>query len=372
MKIAVPREIKPQEGRVALLPAHVKSLADGGHMVRVETGAGVLSGAADAEYAAAGAEIVDSAEAIYGQAEMIVKVKEIMTEEYAYLDRRHVVFTNIHSALNRALTDKLLEIGLTAIAAEETHANGSPNSVLAGEIGAFEGIRLCLAPHGGPGRHFTPRYGAPALKAVVIGLGMAGAGALNTLFGLGASVIGLDVDEDARSRSQLKWAGTDFTAGDIDALAGCLPEVDLLVNCVLWPKHRKDHLVDRKMLQKMKPTAVIVDISCDDAGAIETTRPTTWSAPLYTEEGIRHFCVDNIPGAVPVTASAGYGEAILPMVRLIADAGPLEACRRQPWLARGLTCAGGALLHEETGRVQDRPFTPVAEFLAAGGRPPAL
>jgi alanine dehydrogenase len=210
-------------------------------------------------------------------------------------------------------------------------------------------------------------YGAPALNAVVIGLGGVGQGALRTLTHLGCAVTGLDLDPGARFRSELTFSGSDFTAAPVEALPGLLPEADMVVNCVLWDKQRSDHLITRSMLKTLKPTAVLVDISCDTAGAIETSRPTTWSDPVYEVDGIRHYCVDNIPGAVPATASAGYARALLPLVGEIAALGPIEACRRDPWLARGLTCAGGTLLLEETGRLQDRPFTPVETFLKAVG-----
>lgn len=364
MKIGIPKEIKPQEGRVALLPAHVEELVREGHDVCVEKDAGLLSGAQDKDYAAAGAQIAETAAQVFETSELIVKVKEPLDPEYGLYKSHHILFTNVHSAADRPLTDHLLNVGLTAIAAEDTHQHGSPNCPLAGEVGAFEGVRLCLGPQGGSGRHFMPHFGAPALKAVVLGLGAVGSGALRTLLRLGCSVTGLDISPASRMQAGLDWAGSDFTTADTDALPGLLGDSDLIVNCVLWPKHRDDHLIDRAMLGAMKPTAVIVDISCDEGGAIETTRATTWADPVYVEDGIRHFCVDNIPGAVPVTASAGYGAALLPFVKLIGEVGAIEACRRESWLARGLTCVDGELILEETGRVQNRPFTPLEEFLA--------
>ncbi len=364
MEIGVAREIKPQEGRVGLMPAEVRALVETGHGLLVETGAGLLSGIVDAEYEEAGAAIVDGPAAVYGGAELIVKVKEILPDEYDLLEPRHILFTNLHSALNRELTDVMLDVGLSAVAAEETHEKGSPNCPLAGEIGALEGVRLCLSPHGGGGRHFKSHFGVPALKAIVLGLGMVGQGALRTLIGLGVSVVGLDISERARFQAALQFSDADFTTDDVTALPAYLGDVDLVVNCVLWPKHRDDHLIDRAMLKIMKPTAVIADISCDTAGAVETTRPTTWADPVYAVDGIRHFCVDNIPGAAPVAASAGYSQAIYPWVDLIAEVGVLEACRSHDWLARGLTCHGGVLVLEETGRLQNRPFTPLEQLLA--------
>ncbi len=364
MKIGIPKEIKPQEGRVALLPIHVEELVRAGHTVLIEKDAGKLSGATDEDYAALGADIIDSAPALFASAELIVKVKEPLGAEYDLLKANHILFTNVHSAANRALTDHMLSVGLTAIAAEDTHQHGSPNCPLAGEVGAFEGVRLCLSPHGGSGRHFMPHFGAPALKAVVFGLGAVGSGALRTLMRLGCSVTGVDINQASRMSAELDWAGADFTTRDTDAIPSLLGDTDLFINCVLWPKHRDDHLIDRAMLKEMKSTAVIVDIACDTGGAIETTRATSWADPTYVEDGITHFCVDNIPGAVPVTASAGYGAALLPFVKVIGEVGVIEACRAESWLAKGLTCVAGELILEETGRVQKRPFTPLAEFLA--------
>lgn len=365
MRIGVPREIKPQEGRVSLLPPQVSELVSLGHAVLVETNAGALAEASADQYAAAGAQIVDSATSVFDQAELIVKVKEILPPEYAYLRSSHVLFTNIHAAANRQQLDRLLQAGLIAIAAEETHEFGSPNSVLAGEIGALEGVRLVLAPHGGSGRHFMRHFDAAPAQALVLGLGGVGRGALRTLLGLGLSVVGLDVNASARREATLTWYKSDFSTDHIDALPGYLGRADLVLNCVLWDKHRSDHLIDRRMLKDMKRGAVIVDIACDPNGAIETSRATTWEDPVYSVDGVWHFCVDNIPGAAPVSASAGYAAAILPFVKLIAEHGALEACRRSHWLARGLACAGGVLTLAEAARVQERPYTPVEKLLAS-------
>lgn len=364
MNIGIAREIKPQEGRVSLTPHDVSLLIAAGNRVCVESGAGLKSGVSDDDYRSAGADIRKDAKALFGDSELIVKVKEILPEEYNLLASHHILYTNIHSASNRSLTDTMLAVGLSAISAENTHENGSPNCPLAGEVGAFEGVRLCMAPHGGRGRHFMPHFGSPALKAVVIGLGLVGQGAIRTLTQLGASVVGLDVVPRARHLAELTWSNSDFVADDVTNLTDHLEDADLVVNCVLWPKHRNDHLISRSMLRDLKPTTVIVDISCDAGGAVETCRPTSWFDPVYEIDGIRHFCVDNIPGAVPVTASAGYSRAICPFVSLICDVGVLEACKREPWLANGLTCHNGNLILAETGRVQNRPFIPVENYLA--------
>ncbi len=363
MRIGIPKEIKPQEGRVAFLPRHVAALTAAGHEVFVEANAGRLAGAEDSRYMEAGAKILPSGDQVFHHADMVVKVKEILPPEYDLLRREHILFTNIHASLNREQLDRLLAVGLKAVSAENTHPFGSPNCALAGEVGALEAVRLCFAPHGGTGRHFMAHFGESSLEVIVLGLGNVGRGALRVLLGLGCSVTALDVFEGARRAARLDWHDRKLTVGDITELGEHLPDADAVINCVLWPKERKDHLITRDMLREMKPGAVIVDISCDTAGAIETSRPTSWSDPVYVVDGVRHFCVDNIPGAVPVTASAGYGEAILPRVLAIAEKGLAAACREDPWLARGLTCADGELILEEAGRFQQRAFTPVEEWL---------
>ena len=365
MDIGVTKEIKPQEARVALMPREVALLSAAGHTLRIEANAGALSGVTDADYIAAGAGISADAAAVFEASEMIVKVKEFMPEEYEFLKPHHILYTNLHTALNRELTDVMLDLGLSGFSAEDTHEDGSPNCPLAGEVGAFEGVRLCMAPHGGTGRHFMAHFGSPPLKAIVIGLGLVGHGAVRTLAQLGCSVVGLDINSRARKQAALTWNGGNFQADDVANLTPYLEDADLIVNCVLWPKHRDDHLISRDMLKDLKPTAVIVDISCDTAGAVETCRSTTWAEPVYEVDGIRHFCVDNIPGAVPVTASAGYSQAIFPFVNLIAGHGVIEACKREAWLAKGLTCHKGNLILAETGRVQERAFVPVDEYLNA-------
>lgn len=162
----------------------------------------------------------------------------------------------------------------------------------------------------------------------------------------------------------MDWYREQIVVDDISALEKHVYEADMIVNCVLWPKERNDHLISRAMLRKLKPGAVIIDISCDTAGAIETSRSTSWADPVYVEEGVRHFAVDNIPGSVPVTASAGYGEAILPRILDIAKKGIVQACKDDPWIARGLTCVDGELILAEAGKYQNRPYSEVNEWLS--------
>lgn len=354
MIVGVPKEIKPQEGRVALLPDKVAELVASNVRVNVQSGAGLLSDASDDAYTAAGANVLPSMEAVYEQSGLIFKVKEFLEPEYGLLRKNHVLFTNIHPAATPGQVDVLLERGLVAFAAEDTHEFGSPNCALAGEVGSFEGIRLCFAQHGGSGRHFLPHFGSQPIKAAVVGLGNVGRGALRVLLSLGCEVVGFDISDGIRYRTEQDWDAKSFTTADITEFTDRMGEFDLIVNCVLWPKHRDDHLISRAQLKDLKQTAVITDISCDEGGAVETCRPTSWEDPTYREEGILHFCVDNIPGSVPVAASAGYGTALLPHIRSILENGWQEAAKSNPWLRRGLVCAEGTLLHAETAKLQNR------------------
>ena len=362
MDIAIAREIKPGEGRVALLPIHIKGLSTK-HNVLVEKNAGLLSGATDDDYRAVGATIVEDAGQIYQRGELVVKVKEILPNEFSCLRSGQIIFTNLHSAADPQQLDCLLARKVTSIAAEEIHQYGSPNCPLAGEIGALEGLRLSLACHGGSGHHFFGHFDAPASMAVVIGLGGVGQGVLRTLLGLGVRVMGFDSYPGTLFRSKLNWPGDQHSVHGLDELGSALRDADMVFNCVLWDKTREDYLIDKPMLKSLKPTCVIVDIACDTDGAIETCHPTTWADPVYEVDGIRHFCVDNIPGAVPVTASQGYGNALLPYVSDIADLGVIAALKRHPNLARGLTTLNGCLTLEEAARVQNRPCTSFEQAL---------
>ena len=362
MDIAIAKEIKPGEGRVALLPIHIKELTKNNNVL-VESNAGLLSGATDDDYQNAGATIINDAQSLYQRAELIVKVKEILPQEFTYLHSKQIIFTNLHSAADPVQLEYLLKHKLTSIAAEEIHQYGSPNCPLAGEIGALEGVRLTFANHGGSGNHFFSHFDAPACKAVVIGLGGVGQGALRTLLGLGIVVQGFDSYEGTLYKTKLNWPSANFTVHHLDALDQAIIDADMIVNCVLWDKTRSDHLISRNMLKSLKPTCVIVDIACDTNGAIETCHSTSWDDPVYEVDGIRHFCVDNIPGATPVTASQGYGNALLPYVKDIADHGVIEALKRNPYLAKGLTTHNGFLTLKETALVQQREYTSFEQLL---------
>lgn len=366
MRIGTPREIKVRESRAALLPAHVAALAAAGHEVLIQAGAGLLAGASDDAYAAAGATIAPDAAALYGQAQMIVKVKEILRAEFPLLRPDHIVVANLYCERDPTMLDRFLEVGLTAIAAERPQPHIPDNSPLCGEIAALEGLRLLLAPHGGTGRHFMRHAGVEPARVVVIGLGRAGRGALRTLLGLGASVIGFDVDPAAALRAELDWQNHSFSVAPMAELSTHLRDADLVMNCVRWDKTRRDHLIGRDMLPAMRAGAVIVDVACDRAGAVESCAPTTWDNPTYQVAGVTHFCVENLPSATPIASSQSFGDHMMEIISPIAAHGLATACRARPWLIDMLICGGGALYCSRTATLQQRARRSPDAFLARG------
>lgn len=359
MIIGLLRELMPNERRVALRPAEIGRLVGLGHELVVETRSGAAAGFDDELYVATGARIAPSPEAVFNDARLLVKVHELQQNEPALLKPDHVLLASLYCEANRARLSVLLNSGATAFAVEHIVRPLSASSVLGGEIGALEGARLLLAPHGGTGKHFAGHFGLAPARALVIGLGTAGRGALRVLLGLGMSLAGFDIDPLALEQARLDWPGRDFTALPVEELPAHLPAADLVLNCVLWDKTRQDHLITRAMLGEMKRGAVIVDVAADRAGAIETSMPTTWLSPVYQVQGITHFCVENLPSASPEAASTGYSRMIFDAVAAIAEHGPIEGARRDPALARGLICSDGKLLHGGAARVQGLPLTPL-------------
>jgi alanine dehydrogenase len=316
------------------------------------------AGATDAAYEAAGATILADGPAVFAAAEMIVKVKEPMHSELVALRPDHILVANLYCGRDRALVDHLLATGTTAIAAEHAHPHHPGNSPIAGELGALEGLRLLFRPHGGNGRHFMRHAGAPGARAVVIGLGLAGRGVLRVLLNLGVAAIGIDEDPAASARAATEWSNRDFAIAPVAALPGLLGQTDLVINCVRWDKNRRDHLVTREMLGLLPRGAVIVDVACDRAGAIETSVPTSWENPTYQVAGITHFCVENLPAAVPPAASATFAEVIAGIAGPIAANGLAAAARDLPWLGAAVVCRGGRLHDRRTALLQGRDWLP--------------
>jgi alanine dehydrogenase len=328
MRIGVPREIKTDEYRVGLLPVGAELLVADGHAVQVQRGAGVGSGFEDSAYAAAGAKVVDSAEELYASADLIVKVKEPQAPELRLLQSGQLVFCYFHFAADRGLTEGCLQRGITALA-YETLRDGAgglpllrPMSEVAGKMSVQEGAKYLEKPQGGRGLLLGGVTGVEPANVLILGAGVVGSNAARVAAGLGAYVTLLDVDLDRlRHLSEVMPANVVGVYNDPHSLRQHLPAADLVIGAVLTPGARAPMLVDRALLRTMRPGAVVVDVSVDQGGCFETTRPTTHRAPTYVMEEVVHYCVTNIPSAVARTSSLSLCHATLPYLRQLAALG---------------------------------------------------
>lgn len=346
MKIGIPKEIKPREGRVGMIPHAVADLVHHGHSVFVEQGAGVLSGFSDDDYVNAGAVLCDSAQQLYSGSEMIIKVKEPIAGDLAWLRPEHLLFCYLHLAPNRELTDALLAIGLTAVAYETVEAQGQlpllkPMSQIAGRVAIDAGSHYLHQSMGGSGVLLGGVAGADRGHVVVIGCGVAGGSATLSAAAMGAQVTVFDQRQQA-----LDWArnlGPNVTGryAYVESIAETLMSADLVVGAVLIPGATAPRIVTREMVRAMKDKSLIVDISIDQGGCVETIRPTNYDAPVYVDEGVLHMGVTNMPGAVPRTASQALSGAVLPYALLLAR-GELD---RNAALSKGINVRGGKLVH---------------------------
>ena len=372
MIIGVLKEIKPNEYRVAATPGTVGELVRRGHTVLVQADAGKGSGYTDAEYAAAGATILATAKEVYEGADLFYKVKEMFPEEWQYMNENKIVFTYIHSNAHPEETDAILESKATAIAYEDvTDDQGAfpllkPMSILAGKGGFLAALHHSQSVFGGNGTLLANVTGIPTPVVTIIGCGNSGMGAAELAAGFGNTVRILDVNLKAMEAAKAQLpANVSFLMSNRENLLNCLKDSDVIINCILWPKHRKDHLINREDLKLMKPSAMIIDVACDDEGAVETCRSTTHDDPVYYEEGILHYCVDNIPSAFARTASIMLCNATLPYLLKIADMGVEKALKADKHLRKGLTAYNGLLTLEETAKKQNRVLTDV-EALVEG------
>lgn len=324
MNIGIPREIKPLEGRVALSPEACSTLVQYGHRVQVEAGAGRLSGYDDAQYRGAGAEIAADAAQLYGNNELIVKVKEPVGADLEKLRREHRLFCYLHLAPDPELTRRLLAIGLTAIGFETVETDQgelpllAPMSDIAGRLAVQIGTHLLHQPQGGKGLLLGGLPGVTRGRVMILGAGNAGGNAAAMAAALGAEVVVFDTRRDRLAA--MRALGNNVTAlyPYADRIAQEVTRADLLIGATLQTGSRTPHLVSRAMVATMQPGSVIVDISVDQGGCIETTRPTTYESPTYVEQGVMHFCVTNMPGAVPRSATQALSAAILPYVQRLA------------------------------------------------------
>lgn len=346
MIIGVPREIKADEHRVALLPSAAHQLVRRGHQVLVERGAGVGSGYPDAEYEKAGAKLLAEHAAIFARAELIVKVKEPLASEVPLLRSGQLLFTYLHLAANRELTEGLLRSGVTALAYETVEVKGrlpllEPMSEIAGRMSILVGGYYLAKHNGGNGTLLGGVPGVLPGKVVVLGGGTSGINAARMAQGLGADVTILEVDVE-RMRFLDITLHTAHTLYSNEAhILEMLPGVDLLIGAVLVPGARAPKLISRKMLEVMKPGSVLVDIAIDQGGCAETSRPTTHQDPTYVEEGVIHYCVANMPGAYARTATQALTNVTYRYLELIADLGLADACQQQPALLDGINIWNG-------------------------------
>lgn len=363
MRVGVPKEIKDHEYRVGLVPSSVAELVRHGHAVTVERGAGHGAGLEDALYVAAGARIAASAEEVFGEAELIVKVKEPLEPERRRLGRGQVLFTYLHLAPDPAQTKDLLQSGVTAIAYETVTApSGSlplltPMSEIAGRLAPQVGARYLECEEGGRGVLLGGVPGVPPAEVVVLGGGVSGTHAAAIALGMGATVTVVDRSAEVLRRiaAQLPAARTIFSTHD--ALAQVVRRADLLVGAVLVPGAAAPRLVTREMVETMKNGSVIVDVAIDQGGCCETSRPTTHSHPTFVEKGVIHYCVTNMPGAVARTSTFALNNATLPFVLALADKGWRDAVAEDPHLRTGLNVHDGRLTCRPVAEAQGLAFT---------------
>jgi len=347
MRIGIPREIKPLEGRIALSPDACQLLCESGHQLVVEHDAGVLSGYADDQYIAAGATIGADAQATYGESGLIVKVKEPVAGDLQHLNRNHLLFCYLHLAPNPVLTRELQEKGLTAVGFEtvETGAGElpllAPMSDIAGRLATQVATTLLHQPEGGKGLLLGGIPGADPGRVVIIGAGNAGGNAAALAAAIGAEVVVFDVRSERLTA--MSALGDNVTAlhPDPDIMAKEIASADVLVGAALRAGEKAPHIVTRSMVRQMQAGSVVVDISVDQGGCIETTRPTTWENPTYVDEGVIHFCVTNMPGAVPRSATQALSTILLPFVEAICE----PDWRSRPELLKGINIEAGDIIH---------------------------
>jgi len=370
MRIGVAREIKPQEHRVALTPAGARELLQRGHDVIVEAGAGLGSAFPDEIYERAGATIV-SVDDVWSRSELLLKVKEPIAIEYPRLRPGLTLFTYLHIAADEALTRALVDSGITGIAYEtvETDLGGlpllAPMSEIAGRLAPQAGAHYLEKPKGGRGILLGGVAGVSPGKVVVIGGGMVGYNAAIIAIGLGAQVTIFERSVDRmRYLEQILSGRVTLIMSSSLQIETALEDADLVIGAVLIPGALAPKLVTREMLGGMKEASVLVDVAIDQGGCAETSRATTHDDPVYTVDGVIHYCVANMPGAVPITSTRALTNVTLPYVETLADHGVVPAIERDPELARGVNVLGGRVTYEAVAEAHGLEYTPLDDALA--------
>ena len=367
MKVGITKEIKNNENRVGMTPSGVAELVKHGHSVVVQHTAGEGSGFSDDEYKRAGASILANIEDVYAEAEMIVKVKEPIEPEYKLIRKGQVLFTYFHFACDRPLTDAMLQSGATCIAYETVEKDDRslplliPMSEVAGRMATQNGAYYLQKTKGGKGKLMAGVPGVKPAKVLVLGGGTVGEAAARIAAGMGADVTITDV-----SLPRLKQLAAELPA-NVHTLYSSehnirkeLPDVDVVIGSVLIPGDAAPKLITRDMLSLMEPGTVLVDVAIDQGGCFETSRPTTHSEPIYIIDGIVHYAVANIPGAVPNTSTTALTNATLRYALALADKGWQQACRDDKSLLRGVNIVGGKCTYEAVAKVWGLPYTPLS------------
>jgi len=370
MVIGVPREIKDSEFRVAMVPAGVEILTKAGHTVLIESGAGRGTGITDEEYAQAGARIVPDAQTVYAQSDMVVKVKEPLPQEYPLIRSGQVLFTYFHFAADEGLTHAMIRSGAVCIAYETIQLDdGSlplliPMSEIAGRMAIQEGAKYLERPMEGRGILLSGVPGVRPAHVLVLGGGVAGTNAAKIAAGIGANVTVMDINT-ARLRvlEDILPKNVDTLMSNAYNIREELRRADLVIGAALRPGARAPILITRDMLSLMKPGAVIVDISIDQGGIAETSKPTTHSHPTYTVDGIIHYCVANMPGAVPGTSTYALTNETTRWVLELANLGWREAARKHPPLQRGLNIVEGKVTYAAIAELFGLTYTPAEAVL---------
>jgi alanine dehydrogenase len=353
MIIGVPKEVKANENRVALLPVGVATLRHHSHTILIETRAGAGSGFDDESYRSAGAEIVQTPMEVYGRAEMVMKVKEPIASEYPLVRKNQIIFTYFHFAASRELTEAMMESGCVAIAYETVQrADGSlplliPMSEVAGRMAPQEGAKYLEKTMGGRGILLGGVPGTEPADVAIIGGGIVGTNAAKIAAGLGARVTILDTNlyrlrylDDVMPRNVVTMVSNPYN------IKNAIAKADIVIGAVLIPGAKAPHLVRREHLKEMKPGAVIIDVSVDQGGCVETCKPTTHDNPTFVVDGVVHYCVANMPGAVPFTSTIALTNATLPYAVEIADKGYEQAAKTNPEIKSGLNMLNGKITYK--------------------------
>ena len=363
MNIGVPKEIKNNENRVGLTPAGVKELVQHGHDLYVQHTAGEGSGFADEEYVAAGATILPTIEDVYATAEMIIKVKEPIAPEYPLVKKGQVLFTYFHFASDEELTDAMLKSGAICIAYETVRDRVGalpllvPMSEVAGRMSVQEGARFLEKPQGGKGILLGGVPGVKPAKVLILGAGVVGRNAAMMAAGLGCDVTITDISlPTLRHVAEVMPKNVKTLYSSRHNIEQELPTVDLVIGSVLVPGAKAPKLLTADMLPMMRPGTVIVDVAVDQGGCFETTHPTTHSEPIYTLDGVVHYAVANIPGAVPYTSTLALTNATLPYALRLADMGWKDACKADPGLAEGVNVVDGKVTFKGVAEAWDLPY----------------